>query len=204
MDPVIFILLLLLDCGFSRGQDSADMSGKLSLRFTFDPYYNFHEKFCCRFYQNSCAPFVNNRGYAADLYKGRLSIIEYNGLMVVSIWNLQKSDAGGYRCAINGIQFHIYRDYIVTISDASSRQSPPQPSMPSSTRPTKINILTTSATPVESSNVSHSDGYHRFKSNMWIILTAGLTVLVMLILIISVTAMMVHLRKKEKGPQFPR
>ncbi|KAJ8265842.1 hypothetical protein COCON_G00149410 [Conger conger] len=196
MDPAIFILLLFLG-HLSRGQYRADTSGAVLLQLPFNPYFNNYEKGCCKFYPDVCVPVVDNRRYCADLYKGRISINEYSGLMVVRIWNLQKSDAGLYRCAVTQSPYHIYMDFSVEIRDSANRQSPPLPSLMSTARPATVSVDTTSVTPVESPNESQSNGSLRFKTDMWILLAAALSLLLMLILIISVT-IAVHHRKKYK------
>ncbi|XP_064156135.1 uncharacterized protein LOC135234928 isoform X11 [Anguilla rostrata] len=197
MDSAIFILLLFFGCHLSRGQDRVDASGTVLLRLPFNPYFNYYEKLCCKFYQGVCLPFVDNRGYAGDIYKGRISLIEYNGGMDVTIRNLQKSDSGLYRCAITDSQYHVYKDFIVVIPDSANRQSPPLPSLTTTSR-TTVATVTTSATPVESLSDVQGNASSRFKTDLWITLAAVLGALMMLILIISVTTIVVHRRKKDE------
>ncbi|KAJ8393540.1 hypothetical protein AAFF_G00060130 [Aldrovandia affinis] len=203
MASVIFILLLFLDCRLSSGQGGVDVSGVFSLQFRFDPYYNMYTKSCCKFERAECWGVVNNRGYATDLYKGRISATQYSGLMVVEIWNLQKEDAGIYRCAVLDTPNHVYTDFIVKISD-SVHQNPPLPPPKPTRKPTTskpispLTAVTPSATPVEILNEYHDTDISRIKGDMWITLAAVLGVS-MFILITSVITIVVCLRKRKKS-----
>lgn len=75
-------------------------SGQITLKYSFNPYYNSFEKVCCKYGQSECLFLVNNRGYVAPLYRGRIVINNYSGGFDVIITDLSVMDAGIYLCGV--------------------------------------------------------------------------------------------------------
>lgn len=90
-------------------------SQEIVLKYLFQSYYNRYEKACCKFDQSGCFPFVNNRGQAASLYRGRIFITNSDEEFVVKITNLSIMDAGRYRCGVRGVPA-TYQDVQVAVS----------------------------------------------------------------------------------------
>lgn len=90
-------------------------SGRITLRYSFDPLYNGFEIGCCKLDQLDCYIFVNNRGLVNSLYQGRVFSSISNGVLEVIITNLSELDAGTYRCGVVWI-INTYQEVHVTVS----------------------------------------------------------------------------------------
>lgn len=65
---------------------------------------------------SGCRIFLNNKGYVDNYYKGRILLREFNGGMEVTVWNLQRDDAGYYRCSVfQPTGNSIFQDYVIEI-----------------------------------------------------------------------------------------
>ncbi|XP_029363072.1 uncharacterized protein LOC115046689 [Echeneis naucrates] len=140
-----FVFLLLLDIPHLRGQQETEELEHILLRFAFPPFYNRHNKSCCKLYPGGCYKLMDSEGYTCELLKGRVTKTENNGWIEFKISNVQFVDRGYYRCSVLGSQIQIYRDYYVEVSDALSRHSQSQPPLP-----TTIKVLSSSTSLPES------------------------------------------------------
>ncbi|XP_056320533.1 uncharacterized protein LOC130234282 [Danio aesculapii] len=106
---LIFFLLVLLKNGMNltEGLTVSYSSGRITLRYFFNLYYNTYEISCCKLNQLRCYFIVNNRGVVDSMYQGRISISMYSGELEVIITNLSEVDAGTYQCGVAGI-FNTY------------------------------------------------------------------------------------------------
>ncbi|KAL2104043.1 hypothetical protein ACEWY4_000911 [Coilia grayii] len=193
------LLLTLLFClkygSYSaRGQQS-DVLGQVRLQLYFDPFYNRFDKACCKFSPSGCLVFLDNRGYVDSYYKGRIILREFNGGIEVTIWNLQRSDAGYYRCTILGTTGNlIYKDSYVEIVDTISHLSPLPPTYQPSSQGTTIKSLPTS--PETSAVLSDIQEEPRFTWKVLLLVGAGFG----LILLVAMTAvLMAVLQHRKRG-----
>nr|XP_015823234.2 uncharacterized protein LOC107390810 [Nothobranchius furzeri] len=99
------------------------------LRFSFPPFYNRYNKFCCKLYPRGCYQLLDTSGFTCDLLRGRVTITEEIGWIEFEISNVQTSDAGYYRCGILEAPNYVYRDYYVQVFEASDHYSHTQPSV---------------------------------------------------------------------------
>lgn len=84
-------------------------------KYFFNPYFNSFEVVCCKFDQSECFRFVNNRGWVASLYEGRIFSNNYKGEFEVRITDPSVMDAGIYRCGVT-IYPDTYESIEVTVS----------------------------------------------------------------------------------------
>ncbi|XP_062396479.1 uncharacterized protein LOC134087170 [Sardina pilchardus] len=196
---VLLTLLVCLRYGVYtvRGQQRTDVSGHVLLQLYFDPFYNQLEKACCKSYSSGCRVFLNNRGYVDIFYKDRVSLREFDGGMEVRIWNLQRGDAGYYRCTVIGTGTLIYKDTYVEILDTVARLSPLPPSQQPSNQLTTSRTFSTSA--VETSAVL-SD-VHEKPRLTWregLLVGAGCSLVLMTVISVVVVMTVLHHRKRLK------
>ncbi|XP_029580005.1 uncharacterized protein LOC115168668 isoform X2 [Salmo trutta] len=174
MKMIIFLLLLLLDDPEIEAQQWTEVNGQVYghvlLRFIFPPFYNDYEKLCYKLYPEPF-PVVNTRGYVNNFYKGRISRMEYNGGMFVTIRNLKPVDAGDY-------------------SGRRSGPVPPRPRVRSTIRPS------ISSSSSSSSDTSGPVSPSVFRS-VGIPLTAGLCI-TMGIVICSIIVAVIHRKVRAK------
>ncbi|XP_007231997.3 uncharacterized protein LOC103025311 isoform X1 [Astyanax mexicanus] len=123
----LFLFLFLVfenDIISAVKQISAEISGEITLTLIFNPYYNSFSKICYKVLPHNWLVIVNTGGYADGAYKGRIETHEYNGRMDMRIWNLDRGDAGTYRCQIQGTQNFFYQDFQVVIYYRDPRPPP--------------------------------------------------------------------------------
>ncbi|XP_028848603.1 uncharacterized protein LOC114797733 [Denticeps clupeoides] len=191
----VALLSLMFDVPATMGLQRSFVSGQLLLQMRFDPYYNFHDKSCCKFSPAGCLVFIHNQGYVDYVSSGRASMAQFNGGMEVRIWDLQKEDAGVYRCAVLGSNEVVYSDFSVEIVDAPyQRNFPPIPSQAPPLR------LATAATAVDVPSPNRGPALSA-SSNLRIWLAAGLSVAAVVLVSLVLFAAKVHLKKRKKDQQ---
>ncbi|KAL7884967.1 hypothetical protein AOLI_G00077370 [Acnodon oligacanthus] len=190
-----FILFFKNGINLMKAQLTAEVSGEVTLRFVFDPYFNNHVKSCCKFALFRCLLIVGNNGYADAAYKERIETHEYSGALDVRIRNLQASDAGIYRCEIHRTQNYIfYKDFQVDVVDRNPRLDPVL-LLPKSTLSTVTSLHQISEKHQEPpSLISNSWGLKHTLGTVFGI--------VIIILTVTITLGVAYRKKKAKDPEY--
>ncbi|XP_041802576.1 uncharacterized protein LOC121613303 [Chelmon rostratus] len=124
-----FVLFLLLDVPYLKGQQKIEEFEQILLRLTFPSFYNSYNKSCCKLYPGGCYKLLDSTGYTCDLLRGRVAKTEKDGWIEFKISNVRFDDGGYYRCSVLGTQNRIYSDYYVEVYEASHHHSQSQPSL---------------------------------------------------------------------------
>ncbi|XP_076598129.1 uncharacterized protein LOC143327579 [Chaetodon auriga] len=124
-----FVLFLLLDIPYLKGQQRIEEFEHILLRLTFPSFYSNYNKSCCKLYPGGCYKLLDSTGYTCDLLKGRVTKTENDSWIEFKISNVRFEDGGYYRCSVRGTQNHIYSDYYVEVYEVSHHHSKSQPSL---------------------------------------------------------------------------
>ncbi|XP_066499355.1 uncharacterized protein [Hoplias malabaricus] len=119
---LFFFVLFFLNNGINQtqGQLYAELSGEVTLPFKFHPVFNNYRTTCFKYAHSQWFIIVDNEN-SYGTYHRRIQMIKYSGRTDVKIWNLQKEDAGLYRCQFL-VQNQIYfTDFNVHITDRNPR-----------------------------------------------------------------------------------
>ncbi|XP_023193693.1 uncharacterized protein LOC111609440 [Xiphophorus maculatus] len=124
---ILFMLFCLLqeNC-LLKAQPRTEEVQPIVLRLVFPPFYNGYNKSCCKLYPGQCYKVLDSAGYTCDSLRGRVTTTEEDGWIEFRISNVQVGDAGYYRCAVLGIQNHIYSDHYVEVFETSDHYSKSQ------------------------------------------------------------------------------
>ncbi|XP_056240582.1 uncharacterized protein LOC130174617 [Seriola aureovittata] len=179
-----------------RGQQKIEESEHILLRLAFPSIYNSHNKSCCKLYPGGCYKLVDSTGYICELLKGRVTKTEKDGWIEFKISNVQFVDGGFYRCIVQGTQNHIYRDYYVEVSDASSHHSQSQPPLP-----TTITVLNTSTTLPDSTGPALAQDHRDSPRVPWsfglpLVVIVSISVMILITSVIGVVCFRVKANRK--------
>lgn len=194
---LILFLLVLLENGMNStaGLRVFYFSQEIILQYFFNTYYNNYEISCCKLYQSECIIFVNNRGYASNLYRGRIFITNYDGIFQVRMTKLSIQDAGRYRCGVRGIPV-TYEDVQVTVSELTRIAVNTVPLLPKfSIKPS----VWPSTSPSPSLPTVSEDDKDKLSSDSWrASYTLAAVLSVLLFAVISATLLVYRLNTRKK------
>ncbi|XP_041860512.1 uncharacterized protein LOC121652044 isoform X2 [Melanotaenia boesemani] len=122
-----FVLILLVDIPYLKGQQRIEVLQHILLRLSFPPFYNSYMKSCCKLYHGGCYKLMDNTGFTCEFLRGRVTKTEKDGWIEFKIINVQFVDGGYYRCGVLGAQTQIYSDYYVEVFASDHHRHPEPP-----------------------------------------------------------------------------
>ncbi|XP_029975044.1 uncharacterized protein LOC115408428 [Salarias fasciatus] len=194
------VFILLSDVCFSGGQQRIEEYQQILLRLPFPSFYNNHNKSCCKLYPGGCYKLLDSAGFTCDLLRGRVTKTERDGWVEFKISNVRFVDGGYYRCAVLGIQSHIYRDFYVEVLEVSRHHSQPQPPLTEA-----ITAPSSSSAPTDVTGPALAQDHSGTAGVSWSF-GLPLVVIVSIAVMISVTSVIgvvcYRLRAKHRSDQY--
>ncbi|XP_034394239.1 uncharacterized protein LOC117734184 [Cyclopterus lumpus] len=192
-----FVLFLLLDIPYLKGQQKIEEFQHVLLKLTFPSYYNSYNKSCCKLYPGGCYKLLDSAGFTCELLKGRVTTTEKDGWIEFKISNVRFVDGGYYRCIVLGTQNRIYSDYYVEVSEVSVQHSQTQPLLTTTVKnPNNSTMLPGSSWPALAQDHSDRDRVP-WSLGLPLAVIVSIAVMILITSIIGVVCCRVEARRKQ-------
>ncbi|XP_056279578.1 uncharacterized protein LOC130199814 isoform X1 [Pseudoliparis swirei] len=197
-----FVLFLLLDIPYLKGQQKIEEFEHVLLKLKFPSYYNIYSKSCCKLYPGGCYKLLDSAGFTCELLRGRVTTTEKDGWIEFKISNVRFVDGGYYRCVVLGTQNRIYSDYYVEVSEVSVPHSQTQPLLTTTVKtPNNSTTLPGSSRPAPARDHSDRDRVP-WSLGLPLAVIVSIAVMILITSVIGIVCCRVEGRRKPPGKQF--